>query len=46
MLYHPRANRRKGPPSRRPRTPLPQQPRGGEGEDVKDEEKTEQSAMR
>ena len=36
----------KGPSPRRPRTPLPHQPRGGEGGEVKDEEKTEQSAMR
>ena len=41
-----RTSRRKGPPPRRPHTPLPRQPRGGEGEDVKDEKKTEQSAMR
>jgi hypothetical protein len=46
MLCHLRASRRKGPPPRRPRTPLPQQPRGGEGGDVKDEKKTQQSAMR
>jgi hypothetical protein len=41
-----RIRRRKGTSPRRPRTPLPRQPRGSEGGEVKDEEKTEQSAMR
>jgi hypothetical protein len=41
-----RIRRRKGPPPRRPRTPLLRQPRGGEGGDVKDDEKTQESAMR